>query len=73
MHDQHSAISNKMHRMQVNHANRFDILRQAFSMAKERHQVVMEEVEARILKMAENFNADIIITGVCVCACGWVW
>ena len=54
-----------MHRMQVNHVNRFEILQQAFSMPKEKHQVVMEEVEGRILKMAENYNADITITGVC--------
>ena len=63
VHDQHSAISDKMHRMLVNHANRFEILQKAFDMAKEQHALIKEEVESRILKLAENYNAEISITG----------
>ena len=67
VHDQHSAISDKMHRMLVNHANRFEILQQAFNMSKEEHHIIKEAVETRILKMAENYNAEIEITGTFLC------
>ncbi len=42
-------------------------MQQAFNYSKEKHQVVKEEVQARILKMAETYNADITITGMYVC------
>ena len=63
VHDQHSAISEKMHRMSVNHHNRFEMLQQAFNVSEEQQKIVKEEVETRILKLAENFNAEISITG----------
>lgn len=52
-----------MHRMLVNHSNRFEVLQQAFGIPKEQHNLIREEVESRILKMAENYNAEISITG----------
>ena len=63
VHDQRLAISEKMHRMLVNHSNRFEVLREGFSVSKEEHSIIQEEVESRILRTAENFNAEISITG----------
>ncbi len=63
VHDQRSAVRDKMQRMLVNHSNRFELLQESFSMSSEQHTLVREEMEAHILRMLDDYKADIVITG----------
>ena len=52
-----------MQRMVVNHANRFDLLREAFGVPLKKHEDIQDEIKGKILDMAENFSADITVKG----------
>ena len=61
--DAHSAVSDKMQRMVVNHANRFELLREAFNVPLKTHEEVQEEIKRNILDMVQNFSGDINVKG----------
>ena len=61
--DAHSAVNDKMQRMVVNHANRFDLLREAFNVPLKTHEEVQEEIKKNILDMVQNFSGDINVRG----------
>jgi len=63
VHDQYSAVRDKMQRMLVNHANRFELLQLAFAMTVEQHTRLREEMEGSILRLLNDYKADISITG----------
>ena len=72
VHDQESAINDKMHRMEVNHANRFQLIREAFDVPPREHDGIATETKDKIVQMAQNFSAEVTVNGtvcVCVCAC----
>ena len=52
-----------MQRMVVNHANRFDLLREAFNIPLKTHEEVQEEIKRNILDMVQNFSGDINVKG----------
>ena len=64
VHDAYSAVSDKMQRMVVNHANRFELLREAFNVPLKKHEDIQEEIKGNILDMVENFSGDITIKGM---------
>ncbi len=71
VHDQESAINDKMHRMEVNHANRFQLIREAFDVPPREHDGIATETKDKIVQMAQNFSAEVTVNGtVCVCVCG---
>ena len=61
--DAHSAVSDKMQRMVVNHANRFELLREAFNIPLKTHEEIQEEIKKNILDMVQNFSGDITVKG----------
>ena len=63
MHDQFAAITDKMHRMEVNHANRFQLLREAFNVPTREHEDVIRNTKEKILNMAQNFSAEVTVDG----------
>ena len=63
VHDQFAAITDKMHRMEVNHANRFQLLREAFNVPKSEHEDVIRNTKEKILNMAQNFSAEVTVDG----------
>ncbi len=66
VHDQEAAINDKMQRMEVNHANRFTLIREAFNVPIMDHEVVSRETKDKILRMAQNFNAEVTVKGNCI-------
>jgi len=53
-----------MQRMVVNHGKRFELLREAFNIPPPEHQAVIKQTKEKILHMAKNFNASVIVRGV---------
>ena len=63
VHDAYSAVSDKMQRMVVNHANRFELIREAFNVPLKKHEDIQDEIKGSILDMVENFSGDITVKG----------
>ena len=55
-----------MQRMVVNHANRFDLLREAFSIPLKKYEDIQTEIKGNILDMMENFHGGITVRGMLV-------
>ena len=64
VHDAYSAVNDKMQRMVVNHANRFELLREAFNVPLKKHEDIQDEIKGSILDMVENFSGDITVKGM---------
>ena len=52
-----------MQRMVVNHANRFELIREAFNVPLKKHEDIQDEIKGSILDMVENFSGDITVKG----------
>ena len=63
VHDAYSAVNDKMQRMVINHANRFELLREAFNVPLKRNEDIQDEIKGSILDMVENFSGDITVKG----------
>ena len=70
VHDASAAVSDKMQRMVVNHANRFELLREAFSIPLKKHEEIQNKIKGNILNMIRNFSGDITVKGGCVVSHG---
>ena len=62
--DTYSVVSDKMHGMMVNHADRFDQLRETFGVPLKQYKDLQMRIIENILNMMENFSSGITVRGM---------